>query len=313
MPRSKTLHVVNATLPVENRDNPTTLHQMQVDFALSLSKTLGRNIRQGHTFRVVGVGASLTHRGANDADTGMAVAVQCRYVPTNRHGVKAWQQMFAKWSRQKRLSGKIGQYVKYDDFELAFEPTHISSRTSAIFAGGMGDTTSESIALLGTASSGNHTTLQDMYNSYQPIDGAGTDEFGVSIKSPKFSTHFPEPAALYLTAHLSSIPVFTDLQDAFGDTGEVDSQSVHLTGGSSSDGLMMLPADNHLNVMAGLVQVNAYVLPPDIDTGDQPPTADDFDLNMTFLIEGWSPLSSKPKKRTMKRKTTKRRTTKRRR
>lgn len=308
MARSKTLHIVNATIPVQNNDDPTTLASAQVDFALNLSKTLGRNIRQGHTFRLVGVGASLSHSTASDADTGMAAAVQVRYVPTNRHGVKAWQQMFSKWSRQKRLSGKIGSYVKYDDFEVAFEPVNISGRTSTLFAGGMGDTNAEAIAMLGTASSGNHTTLQDMYNSYQPRDNAGTDEFGVSIKTPKFTNHFPEPNSVHLTANLSSIPVYTDLQDAFGDGGEVDAQSVHLTGADANDGLMMLPTDNHLNIMCGLVQVNAVVLPPDIDTGDQPPTADDFDLHMTFLIEGWSPLASKPKrKKTTRRKTTRRR------
>lgn len=294
MPRSKSVHLVTQQIVVDQPDDPTAPITANIDLALLLSQQIGRNIRQGNSFRVVGVGATLGHSAiTDDADTGIAANVNLRYCPTNRHGVKAWQQMFAKWKKQKQLSGKIGQYVKYDDFEVCWGAGANTSRTSTVFAGGMGDTAAEYIAIYDNASSGVRTTLSDMYNSYQPLDGAGTDEFGVSIKSPKFQTHFPQPALINTTAHLSANADWTQSVEVLGVTDAVAS-SVHYMGASSESNMTYLPSDNHLNVMCGLFNVQAFILPPDVDTGPDPPTAEtDWYLTITIAVEGWSSLAPK--------------------
>lgn len=297
MARSKQLHVVNFTYEMTQGNDPTQINVFeQADIALQLSKQLGKNIRQGHAFRLVGYGAHLSPReSSNDADTGMAAAVRLGFAPVTRHSVKAWNQMFKKWQKQKQLSGKVGQYVRYDDFELAYKAAFINSRTSTVFAGGMGDTNSESITIYDPASSGNRTSIQDMYNSYQPIPEPSTDEFGVSIKSPKFSEFFPEERYLTTSAHMSSNAAWVRFDEVNPTPGVADyladSQNVHYMGGSSESNMVFFPADNHVSILAGLMNVQAYLLPPDVDTGDIPPTGDELYLTITLVLEGWSPLA----------------------
>ena len=294
MPRSKTIHLVSQQFVIDQPDDPTAPIVGNMDLALLLSKQLGRNIRQGNNFRVVGVGATLGHAAiTDDADTGIAANVNLRYCPTNRHGVKAWQQMFTKWKKQKQLSGKIGQYVKYDDFEVCWGAAANTSRTSTIYAQGMGDTTAEYISIYDNASSGVRTGLSDMYNSYVRPNAAGTDEFGVSIKDPKFTNHFPQPALINTTAHLSAMANWTQSVEVLG-VEDATANSVHYMGASSESNMTYLPADNHLNVMCGLFNVQAFILPPDVDTGPDAPTAEtDWYLTITVAVEGWSSLAPK--------------------
>lgn len=296
MARSKELHVVGGTWAVTQGNDPTTaLVNDQFDLSIELSKRFGKNIRQGHAFRIVGYQAYLTPLGAGDADTGIAAAVELRYAPVTKHSVRAWRQMFTKWKKQKQLSGKVGQYVRYDDFELCYAAGLNTGRTSKIYAGGLGDTNEEYISIYDSASSGVRTGLADMYNSYQPVDGAGTDEFGVSIKDPKFTQYFPVEQRLSTVAHLSSIAQWTDIQEDGViqlDTFEADPDSVHFMGASAGAPWVMLPADNHISVLAGLFRVLANIMPPDVDTGDNPPNAEtSWGLHVNFMVEGWSPLA----------------------
>lgn len=295
MARSKELHVVGGTWAVTQGNDPTTaIVNDQLDLSIELSKKFGKNIRQGHSYRIVGYQAYLTPLGASDADTGIAAAVELRYAPVTKHSVRAWRQMFTKWRKQKQLSGKVGQYVRYDDFEVCFEPMHQTARTSTVLAGGMGDTAPEFVAIYGTASSGNRTTLSDMYNSYNPIPEASTDEFGVSIKDPKFTEYFPARGRLTTTAHLSSIAQWTDLEEGgiVVDAMEADPESVHFMGADAGAPWVMLPSDNHISCLAGVLQVLANIMPPDVDTGDNPPQAEtSWGLHVNLMIEGWSPLA----------------------
>lgn len=310
MARSKTLHMVNHRIQIDQTDDPTDVTVSQVDLALELSKTLGRNIRQGNSFRIVGLQASLDHSSATDADTGIAAAVKVQYCPTNRHGVKAWQQMFTKWTKQKQLSGKIGQFVKFDDFEVCWSPGYNTGRTSTLYAGGMGDTTPEYVALYGSAASGSRTTLEDMYNSYQPVDLAGTDEFGVSIKSPKYTAHFPQASSINLHAHMSAAADWTQyIEGSVGvlSSSDANAASVHYMSGSAGGDLVTFGDENHLNAMTGVLLVSSVLLPHDVDSGPDPPTAETgWYLNLNIMVEGWSPLAKKAPRRkprrTMKKK-----------
>lgn len=296
MARSKQLHVINKSYVITQGNDPNTAAvDAVIDTSLELSKLLGKNIRQGHAFRLIGYGAQLHSQSSGDIDTGMAAAVSLDYCPVTQHSVKAWNQMFKKWQKQKQLSGKVGRFVRYDDFEMSYAPTYNTSRTSTIYAGGMGDTTSEYINIFGSASSGVHTSIQDMYDSYQPIPEESRDEFGVSIKSPKFNYYFPLACRLTTSAHFSSIAQWARWNEVNPTPGVADYQAdgpnVHFMGGSSESNMVFFPADNHISALAGLFRVQADILPPDVDTGDLPPTADTLTLEITLVFEGWSPLA----------------------
>jgi hypothetical protein len=299
--RSKSLHMITKNYTFDQLNDPTApVVNSSLDIAMELSKQLGRNIRQGNNFRVVGWGAHLNCAGATDADTGMAAVVGLTYAPVTEYSVKAWNQMFKKWQKQKQLSGKVGQYVRYDDFEVSFAPTYQSSRTSTVYAGGLNDTNSEYINIYGAASSGVHTSLQDMYDSYNPIPLPSTDEFGVSVKSPKFNYYFPAARTLLSTATLSAHATWARWDEVNPTPGVADYQAdplnVHYFGAQASGDMVMLPADNHIDTLCGVFQLQAYALPPDVDTGDLPPGSEnDWTLTITLLVEGWSPLVISPK------------------
>lgn len=298
MPRSKNLHVVNFVQEVTQGNDPTQIAvNAQIDIALELSKQLGRNIRQGQQFRLVGYGASLQTDSINsDVDTGMSASVRLGYAPVTKHSVNAWNMMFKKYMKQKQLNSTVGRYVRHDDFEACYKAALNTARTSRLYAGGLGDTTDEYVSIYDSSSSGVRTSISDLYNSANPITPPSTTEFGVQIKAAKYQGFFPEERYLYTTAHMSSIAQWTRWTPVLGSN---DSQfvpdSVHYMGGSSESNLHMLPSDNHISILAGLMNIQAYVMPPDVDSGPFPPTADQLTLSVTLIIEGWSPLVKSPK------------------
>jgi len=298
MPRSKNLHVINFVQEVTQPDDPTDIQvNAQIDIAYELSKQLGRNIRQGQQFRLVGYGASLQAQTSNsDVDTGLSASVRLGYAPVTKHSVNAWNMMFKKFMRQKQLSGTVGRYVRHDDFEAAYGATLGNARTSTLYSDGLGDTSIEQVTIYDPSSPGVRTSMQDLYNSANPTTPASTTEFGVTIKGPKYQGFFPEQRFLYTSAHLSSIASWTRWKPDFvGGEYEFESDSVHYMGGSSESNLHMLPSDNHISVLCGLMNVQAYILPPDVDGGPFPPTADQLHLSVTLVVEGWSPLTKNKK------------------
>lgn len=291
MARSKSLHFVQKTYTIQQpNDSNTMVVEDQIDLALELSNTLGREIRQGNTFRVVGTQAHL-HPATGDVDMGYAMALEAFYVPTTGHSRKAWNQVFKQWKRQKQLAGKVGNSVRYDDMEFAYNSEQITSRTSSIYGQGMGDTSLENLTLLGISTAGSDFALQDYYNSAYKTPQPSVDHFtNATIKDPKQgTTPFPSTQSLKMSAALSAGLDASTTPDSFG------------FGLAMSD-FEFFPADNHVNVMCGLFYLKGYVTPP--DTALQ--AADTLSLTVTIAVEGWTPLVYKPRRKIMRkrRKTT---------
>jgi hypothetical protein len=284
MARSKTLHVVTRTHTVEQpNDSSVPVVDDQVDFALELSKSLGRNIRQGNNFRVVGFRVSIIPGVTGDVDMGYAVTARSYYAPTTYHSSEAWRQVFAQWRKQKLLAGKVGKHINFDDFEVAYTTDYKTSRTSTIVAGGMLDTNQESVTLYGASTQGDDFSLQDYYNSQNPVQSASRDPFtNGAIKDPKYTAKFP--GGHFMTAGASMSAHVADLGSAQGDA---------YFGGSSSMDDQMFPSDNHINVLCGVSGYKAWILPP--DTASQ--AADTMVITFEWLIEGWNTLMRKPKKK----------------
>ena len=149
MGRSKNLHIVQIEVEVQQPDDPQspgdwTSGHIQVDKLLS--QELGRTIRNGNSFRLVGFGSTL--RGFNassDLDVGFAGTCVLQYCPLTANGVGAWQSLQAQWMKQKRLSSGVGKYVRYDDFEVGWDDnTGLSAgRNSTIRMSGLDDATTE--------------------------------------------------------------------------------------------------------------------------------------------------------------------------
>lgn len=283
MPRSKSIHFVQKSytvnLPANAQDD---VFNDQVDLAYELSQVLGHEIRQGQSFRVVGMQATVKgFSGGADLDIGGSTVVGGAYIPTTSHSRKAWNNVFQQWSKQKRLAGTAGQHVRYDDMEFAWSSsTLVGGRTSTIYQN-LADSTPESLVLTGASTVNVDFSLEDYYNSSFETPAPSRDPFtNAVIKQPKTgATPYPSQQVFYTTATHSSMV----------DTGSTPDS---LGGAISMNNFQFFPADNHINVLCGLMYLFGKVMPP--DTAAQ--IEDEFQIVVTIAVEGWTPLVYKRKR-----------------
>lgn len=261
-----------------------------VDLSMELSDYYGKNIRQGNNFVLKGVSASLRPLDdglTDDYDTGMAAVAVHEFCPTNKHSRKAWNLIFQQWKRQKLLSGKVGRYMRNDDFEVGYTATssyHNADRTSVMYSGGIGDTTTEKITVYGASTEGSDYTLEDFFNSQlDPVTNlASVDPFtSTVIKENKYyHSGFPDPQNFSVSATSSAI--VTDVGNTM------------YSGAISMGDLHEFPIP--LNVFCGLMKINVFVNAP--DTSSQ--IEDNTVLTLTYYISKWKPLVYRPKPRRKK-------------
>jgi hypothetical protein len=289
MGRSKNLHIVQHEVEITQPDNPEdnwASGRIQVD--AELSQELGRTIRNGNSFRLVGFGASLKgFSGADDQDLGFAGVTGLQYCPVTKNSVGAWQSLQKQWMKQKQLSSAVGKYVRYDDFEVGWNNGLLlgPGRTSTILMGGLNDAASEYVGLYGTSVDGTYVSLEGYYDNLNPIPQVSEDPFGAVIKTAKFSNKFPDYKTLLMPSSFSS---------AHEGLGQAQ------FGGIATGEISWLPSDNHLSHMTGTLHFFFKGIP-----GDTVVTIEDeLKLVITLVYEGWAPLavtrSAKPVTRKQK-------------
>jgi len=278
MGRSKNLHIVQLEVEIEQPDNPEhnwASGVIQVD--VDLSKELGRTIRNGNSFRLVGYGSSLRgFSGSGDQDVGFAGVTGLQYCPVTKNGVGAWQSLQKQWYKQKSLSSAVGKYVRYDDFEVGFDATTLlpGARNSNILMGGLNDAATETIGLYGTSVDGTYVSLEGYYDNLNPIPDPSADPFGAVIKTAKYVDKFPDYKILYMPASFSSINQATTPQEGYA-------------GGIATGEIEWLPSDNHLSHMTGTLRYFFKGIPGDALL----PIADELKLVITLVYEGWASLA----------------------
>lgn len=283
MGRSKNIHIVQLEVEIEQPDDPEAnwaSGRIQVD--ADLSKELGRTIRNGNTFRLIGYGASLKgFTGSSDQDLGFAGVAAVQYCPVTKNSVGAWQSIQKQWMKQKQLSSAVGKYVRYDDFEVGWDNGELlgAGRTSTILMSGLNDANAEYVGLYGTSVDGTYVSLEGYYDQLNPIPDVSKDPFGVTIKTAKFANKFPDHKTLLMPASFSS---------AHNGLGTPE------FGGIATGDMQWLPADNHLSHLTGTLSYFFKGLPADSAIV----IADELKLVITLVYEGWAPLaesrSSKP-------------------
>jgi len=282
MARSKNLHIVQLEVDVvQPPENPSDFNwaagSIQVD--KELSKELGRTIRNGNSFRLVGFGSALRAvTGGTDLDVGFAGTTVVQFCPVTKNGVGAWQSLQKQWMKQKQLSSGVGKYVRYDDFEIDWDATTPldSGRTSTIRMAGLGDASAERVSIYGTSVNHQIVTLESYFDNLNPIPAASEDPFGDVIKEPKFENKFPDFRNLAMAT-------------AFSANAYDTSAGVGYAGALSLGDISWLPADNHLSHMTGTLRYYFKGLAPDTDT--PPASPDELKLIITLVYEGWAPLA----------------------
>lgn len=280
MPRSKLLHFVNIDVNIEQpneADGNWASGVIQVDTLLS--KKLGRTIRNGNAFRLVGYGASLRgFTGSSDQDVGFAGVASLAYCPVTAHSVGAHQKLFKAWNRQKRLKSGVGEFVRYDDFECGWTPQSPLevARRSALHMEGIGDSNgTETVSIYGASVAGASVTLEEFYNNLNPVNPSSSAYAGGTIKQPKFDFHFPPQVVLSAPATFSS-------------TVDVASTPDTLAGQVATGDMQFLPADNHISHLTGTL----YYFFKGVAGDTAVQAADELKLTITLAYEGWSPLNT---------------------
>lgn len=283
---SKNVHIVSVLHEVTTPNDPSNpvVTGGIMDVALLLSQKYGVNIRQGNNFRLIGYGLQVSVPGQ---DTGNAGTATFSFVEPNRHLVKAWNLAFEQWKTQKKIQAQVGQHMRYDDFELAFDMNSPTIRTSHIFDNPLtvADGDEHNVGLVGPSDEGNnYTGIADVYNSRFPAPDESTTHYGTNIKAAKFGDFYID----------QSTNMITSITCQATGTGGVDTATIpdSLGWGISIGDMTMLPADNHINVMCGLVNYSLRVFPE--DTAVQ--IADDVQYRLTLMFEGWSSIADSAKK-----------------
>jgi len=250
-----------------------------------LSEFYGKMVRQGSSFCVTGIQASLQPDPDGSAiDIGMSADVKLHYIPTTRHSKFAWNQVYRNWRNQKKLDTAVGSQIRYDDMEFGWDKNEYESRTSTIFGTGMGDSageekltlTGQSIATAGV--NVGQFSLEDYYNSAYETPTASRDPFtNTVIKEPKWgATPYPNQQTLNCAA-TSSAQWFNSLTP--GDIHQ---------GAITMGPIETLPQP--ANVLCGLFYTEAFVMPDDTTGQDE----DDFILTVTVFVKSWKSLLSRP-------------------
>lgn len=264
-----------------------------------LSDYYGKMVRQGNSFKITGVQASLQPDPESlGIDVGLATNVKLNFVPTTSHSSSAWRNVYKNWRNQKKLSTAVGSQVRYDDMEFGWDGKEggaasgdpgYRARTSTILSS-MTDAVAEKLTLTGaSAQQAGVTTgqfsLQDYYNSAYSTPAASEDPFtGTAIKEPKWGdTPFPEIQTLICNA-TSSAGWFDD--QVFG--------KQHVSAITMGQ-VEQLPQP--ANVLCGIFMVEAYVMPD--DTLAQ--VEDEFILTVTVFVQSWKTLVAHRRKRRGKR------------
>jgi len=273
-------------------NNPSAPFTEYVDLCGDASQTLsdfyGKNIRQGHHFKLVKIDVGLEPIESG-YDSGLSVSAQIVCTPSTKHTRKAWNLMFKEWKAQKNLAGAVGAQVRYDDMEFAYDDTHaattFASRRSAVRATGIGDPTEEVLVMKGISVAGQYLSLEQYYNERFPILPESTSSFGVPFKEPKFDHYWPENVELQAQANLSVIATEIQLLPPGG---------VVLSGSSASQ----TPWEGDLDVFLGLFKIYVYVIPDDTVMQIE----DSAEVTFTFWIKKWTPLVWRKKSRRFRRK-----------
>lgn len=276
MAYSKNIHMVHQSYGFQLPVNPDLIQVQYIDLAVLLSEKFGFMVRQGHSFRIVGISGVIQTQNVGDFDEqGTAVSTRVSYCPVTRHSVDAWRRAFQSWGQYRRLQNTLRD--PNDDFEVAWDQSGTSLRTSQIRAQGIGDTTAENFVLYGDSLDGQAYSLQDQYNSSVRNDPIATDAFtNTQLKDVKYINRFPAEQ------HLSYNAVKSNVVIAAGADAEIVGANAHSTETN-------IRAGSHISCLAGVLKLEHSISTYDADVQGSPT----YLLTTMIQIEGWSPLARK--------------------
>jgi len=279
-------YTVKHTITLGTPSDPNDLAWNEwIDLPVLLSQRLQKNIRQGRVINIHGIQAHLSAPNSGNLDLGGAISGKVRWAPATKNSAKAWRHLFGVWRKQKaQIVNGIGPQVRYDDFEVAYNISDISPRTSTLLTTGLLDTTPESVTIYGNSSDGTNVSLSDTFSSGQQL--ASPSRFPLSnniVKESKYTLEFPAARTHPISASWSTI----DAQSGHDSGAQIQSEYSMVRDGAS---------------LCGRLITYGQLLPENVIDSIQ----DELILELYITCSIGAPLvkaSSKPRYRRPKRKT----------
>ena len=253
---------LNSTGWLEGGNPEKAVAEGHIDLALELSKLYGKNIRQGQTFKVKGIQASM--KAANsEYDVGMSTMTRFDYCPSTKHTRQAWRMAQPTWTKQKQLRSGAMFGSRYDDLEYAYNSDHAvnNPRVSTLFQGGLTDSDADKMVLYGNSNeSDNIFALSDFYEQLKrPVPPSRYSAGDTVVKDAKFSDYFADQRYVSVASNASA----GAWQDSISLPWPIDDTISGSALGWSNMTAPITEFPESLQVLCGLMHYNVYALPDD--------------------------------------------------
>jgi len=259
-----------------------------IDLSMELSKLYGKNIRQGQTFKVKGIQASM--KAANsEYDVGISTMTRFAYCPSTKHTRKAWNMAYPTWMAQKKLRSGAMFGTRYDDLEYAYNVDHNSSRTSTLRQGGLADADEDKMYIYGNSNeSSNVFALSDFYEQLKrPLPPSRYSAGEQVVKEAKFDDLFATQRYVSVASNASAMGWQDEIEiPVIGELFGVKVQGTALGGTHMSADIHQFPES--LNVLCGLMEYDVYAIPDDTVFQNQ----DNALIYFSVWVESFTPIRS---------------------
>ena len=288
MGKSKAVHVVSGTLGVsagmdvgtqdtiqEDADGVPSELAYVVDIPHLLSRSLGKQIPQMATFRIKGLGMSLKNvDDANDNNYGIAAGGRVRFFQPTKHRIDALQYA-RRYKREASVANEhntAGDPFAYFTNEKHYKGLRFNWKDDGETLAQITDDPS----ILG----GTYFSMEEIFHHYNTAIGGDATEEGRPTSGEGMAlwtsrTGSDTATHIYWNAYYrnSAYQDGTGFENAFIFQPEMGAWEFNL------------PADNHLDVLGGLLRVT-YAH----SNTDNPRSADvndNYALQFYALVEGW--------------------------
>lgn len=284
---SKAVHVVSGVLGIdqgmdtttadyaeEDADgNPTDRHYI-VDLPHLLSKSLGKQIGQMATFRLKGLGMSLRNvDNTNDNNYGLAVGGKVAFYQPTKHRIDALQYTrdYKRASTGALVSSSSDPFAPWQS-EKHYRGLRLNFRADGEIEGQTADGTSRMPTT--------NLNLEDVFEAYNHVIAGNVGEAGYPTSGDGMAlwtsrVGYNETTHLFWNSYYrnSAYQDGTGFENAFIFQPEFGAWEYNL------------PADNHLDVLAGLLDVT--ITHTNTDNPRAGDVNDEYFLQFYCLVEGW--------------------------
>lgn len=285
------IHNVNVKVPLPNQPISSDTGIRDIDCSLELTKQLERMVRQGNSFKVVGIDMSLSVDGANTH--GHSVSGYLRYYTPTRGRCAAYRAAFKSMADNMKIQGITMRDNPMYDFRVGFNyESYYAGQTVPNQA------TLDGVNGLLLHHTGSSYAVFDVHNKgVKPTyEGSASDLFseGFPIGTRAVNTDFVlNDTVVYTGNELSANISYETIPFQITFSGQGGDEQATATFQWRPDPAL------YLSVMCGLFQVVI------VDSSSNDPGLITADLNVSVMISGWKSIMGNPDKK--KRRTARRR------